>query len=291
MSMQSKCRRQNAECRIGENPDSGIRDKGLGRRGLWLLGRNREIRRIPESESEVTARQEPRPTGRAKLLLSRIQSPAAVSTGQLSWADKLGGPDARIFHYRFKFLTVRNLISPTAASTYDYVSVNSLQCGNRGHGAASPRPLSSEWSAWSCLPAGRPQRGKVTARPLPQPLSIEWRGWPQAGRGPTGLGWLRLRHIGSPVRLFRCQFYHSTHSTTTYYINSVQISHGEKFEERKDIMSHKGKIARLPLAIREQLNRRLQDGEIGRDLVVWLNSAPEVQAVLKAEFGERPVNE
>src|SRR6266700_596529 len=105
------------------------------------------------------------------------------------------------------------------------------------------------------------------------------------------LGRLRLRHIGSPVRRFRCQFSHSTHSTTTYYIKSVQISHGEKFEERKDIMSHKGKIARLPLAIREQLNRRLQDGEIGRDLVVWLNSAPEVQAVLKAEFGERPVNE
>src|SRR5260370_13075808 len=56
-------------------------------------------------------------------------------------------------------------------------------------------------------------------------------------------------------------------------------------------MSHTGKTARLPLAIREQLNRRLQDGEIGRDLVVWLNSVPEVQAVLKAEFGDRPVNE
>ncbi len=56
-------------------------------------------------------------------------------------------------------------------------------------------------------------------------------------------------------------------------------------------MSRIGKIARLPLGIREQLNRRLQDGEIGKDLVVWLNSAPEVQAVLKAEFGERPVNE
>src|SRR6266481_6399545 len=127
-----------------------------------------------------------------------------------------------------------------------------------------------------CLPAGRPYAGKVTAR--------------QESR-PTGWGWLRLRHIGSPVRRLRCQFNHSIHSTTTYYINSVRISHGEKFEERKDIMSHKGKIARLPLAIREQLNRRLQDGEIGRDLVVWLNSAPEVQAVLKAEFGERPVNE
>src|SRR6266581_2960844 len=132
----------------------------------------------------------------------------------------------------------------------------------------------------------------------PQPLSIGWRVGPYAGKvtarqelRPTGLGRLRLRHIRSPVRLFRCQFSHSIHSTTTYYINSVRISHGEKFEERIDIMSHKGKIARLPLAIREQLNRRLQDGEIGRDLVVWLNSAPEVQAVLKAEFGERPVNE
>jgi hypothetical protein len=56
-------------------------------------------------------------------------------------------------------------------------------------------------------------------------------------------------------------------------------------------MSRFGKIGRLPLDIREQLNRRLQDGEIGKDLVVWLNSVPEVQAVLKAEFGERPVNE
>src|SRR5712692_2193136 len=56
-------------------------------------------------------------------------------------------------------------------------------------------------------------------------------------------------------------------------------------------MSRFGKIARLPLDIREQLNRRLQYGEIGRDLVVWLNSVPEVQSVLKTEFGDRPVNE
>src|SRR5260370_12369239 len=56
-------------------------------------------------------------------------------------------------------------------------------------------------------------------------------------------------------------------------------------------MARFGKIGGLPLDIREQLNRRLQDGEIGKDLVVWLNSVPEVQAVLKAEFGDRPVNE
>src|SRR6266852_4981638 len=84
---------------------------------------------------------------------------------------------------------------------------------------------------------------------------------------------------------------HSTHSTTNYYTNSCQISHGEKFEESSVLMTHKGKIGRLPLDIREQLNRRLQDGEIGKELVVWLNSVPEVQAVLKAEFGDRPVNE
>src|SRR5712692_3098289 len=71
------------------------------------------------------------------------------------------------------------------------------------------------------------------------------------------------------------QLYHAIHSTTTNYTKSGQISHGEKFGESSVIMTHKGKIARLPLAIREQLNRRLQDGEIGKELVVWLNAAPE----------------
>src|SRR2546428_2272817 len=77
----------------------------------------------------------------------------------------------------------------------------------------------------------------------------------------------------------------------TFNHKSCQISHGETFEESKVIMARFGKIGRLPLDIREQLSRSLQDGEIGKDLVVWLNSVPEVQAVLKAEFGDRPVNE
>src|SRR6266704_6524752 len=67
-------------------------------------------------------------------------------------------------------------------------------------------------------------------------------------------------------------FSHAIHSTTNYYIKSCQISHGETFEESRVIMSRFGKIARLPLDTREQLNRRLQDGEIGKDLVGWLNS-------------------
>ncbi len=52
-----------------------------------------------------------------------------------------------------------------------------------------------------------------------------------------------------------------------------------------------GKIARLPHHIREQLNRRLQDGQQGKKLVAWLNSLPEVRAITAAEFGGRPVRE
>lgn len=52
-----------------------------------------------------------------------------------------------------------------------------------------------------------------------------------------------------------------------------------------------GKIARLPRATREELNRRCDDGEPGKRLVEWLNSLPEVQAVLAAEFAGRPVSE
>ncbi len=56
-------------------------------------------------------------------------------------------------------------------------------------------------------------------------------------------------------------------------------------------MTRVGKIARLSREIREQLNCRLQDGEPGNGLVEWLNTLPEVQEVLAAEFGGRPVSE
>jgi hypothetical protein len=56
-------------------------------------------------------------------------------------------------------------------------------------------------------------------------------------------------------------------------------------------MTRKGKIARLPLSIRRQLNQRLQDGQKGRHLVRWLNGLPEVQAVMAAEFHGQPIAE
>ncbi|MGO8700886.1 MAG: hypothetical protein ACLQVY_24605 [Limisphaerales bacterium] len=42
-------------------------------------------------------------------------------------------------------------------------------------------------------------------------------------------------------------------------------------------MTRNGKIARLPLASRRQLNQRLQNGELARNLLSWLNRLPEVQ--------------
>jgi hypothetical protein len=56
-------------------------------------------------------------------------------------------------------------------------------------------------------------------------------------------------------------------------------------------MSRTGKIARLPHELRDQLNRRLRDGENGTPLIEWLNALPEVQEVLKDEFGGRPIIE
>jgi hypothetical protein len=50
-----------------------------------------------------------------------------------------------------------------------------------------------------------------------------------------------------------------------------------------------GKIARLPLAVRKELNRRLRDGQAGGPLLDWLNGLPEVQSILATEFQGRPI--
>ena len=56
-------------------------------------------------------------------------------------------------------------------------------------------------------------------------------------------------------------------------------------------MTRNGKIARLPSAVREELNIRLHDGEMGKELVAWLNSVPEVKATLKKYFNGHAVTE
>jgi len=56
-------------------------------------------------------------------------------------------------------------------------------------------------------------------------------------------------------------------------------------------MARIGKIARLPGDIRAQLNTRLQDGAEGKEIVLWLNSLPEVKEVLVKMFDGRPIND
>jgi hypothetical protein len=47
----------------------------------------------------------------------------------------------------------------------------------------------------------------------------------------------------------------------------------------------------LPKSIRDQLGRRIEDGEEGQELVNWLNGLPEVREILEKQFGGRPVTE
>jgi hypothetical protein len=72
---------------------------------------------------------------------------------------------------------------------------------------------------------------------------------------------------------------------------STPCGYAESKNSEFAIMTCTGKIARLPYEIRDQLNRRLRDGEPGRQLVAWLNGQPEVQRVLATGFGGRPINE
>ena len=51
-----------------------------------------------------------------------------------------------------------------------------------------------------------------------------------------------------------------------------------------------GKIARLPDDIREQLNKRLFDGQGGNEILAWLNALPAVKEILAAQFSGFPVN-
>jgi hypothetical protein len=52
-----------------------------------------------------------------------------------------------------------------------------------------------------------------------------------------------------------------------------------------------GKIGRLPKYIRDQLNRRIEDGEPGKEIVKWLNCEPDVTDIMQEQFGGRPITE
>jgi hypothetical protein len=51
------------------------------------------------------------------------------------------------------------------------------------------------------------------------------------------------------------------------------------------------KISHLPKKLRDELGRRIEDGQPGTEIIQWLNNHPEVQAVLEERFAGRPINE
>lgn len=56
-------------------------------------------------------------------------------------------------------------------------------------------------------------------------------------------------------------------------------------------MGRLGKIGRLPQVIRDEASRRLRKGDPQDQVADWLNSLPEVQALLANEFGGRPIRQ
>jgi hypothetical protein len=52
-----------------------------------------------------------------------------------------------------------------------------------------------------------------------------------------------------------------------------------------------GKIAHLPLTLRNELNHRLDDGIPGHELIAWLNADPEVQRLLAQYFRGRRITQ
>ena len=51
-----------------------------------------------------------------------------------------------------------------------------------------------------------------------------------------------------------------------------------------NITTRRGKIAALPLAVREELNRRLDDGQSRKQILPWLNALPEVIKRVAEDF-------
>ncbi|HEX4121117.1 MAG TPA: hypothetical protein VH619_10910 [Verrucomicrobiae bacterium] len=52
----------------------------------------------------------------------------------------------------------------------------------------------------------------------------------------------------------------------------------------------RGKIARLPGNIREELNIRLDDGQEAGEILTWLNAVPEVREILANHFEGSPIS-
>ena len=56
-------------------------------------------------------------------------------------------------------------------------------------------------------------------------------------------------------------------------------------------MARVGKIARLPLVVREELNNRLRDNESGQSILEWVNALDATKDALQRHFGGEPISD
>lgn len=56
-------------------------------------------------------------------------------------------------------------------------------------------------------------------------------------------------------------------------------------------MARVGKIARLPLAVREELNNRLRDNESGQSILEWVNALETTKEILERNFSGEPISD
>ena len=56
-----------------------------------------------------------------------------------------------------------------------------------------------------------------------------------------------------------------------------------------DEPAYKGKIGRLPVVIRNEVNRRILENESGAKIIAWLHEQPAVLRILDEYFGEEPI--
>jgi len=62
-------------------------------------------------------------------------------------------------------------------------------------------------------------------------------------------------------------------------------------EPTTNCTSRDGMIARLPQPVRDQINHRLQNGATCNQIAEWLNTLPEVSALMAEEFHGEPISE
>jgi hypothetical protein len=128
---------------------------------------------------------------------------------------------------------------------------------------------------------------------------------------PAGLAPLRLCVKGSPrlqnVKDQRAERAHSLNVThfagkAQYFVARLTKPwHSERMSTKTEQAAQTetagstgrartGKIAKLPSAIREELNSRLAEGEATEAILQWLNGLPEVRAHLEAHHQGSPIS-